>query len=106
MRVTIPCMWRRLILLLAIAAAMAAPAAAPVAAESPIAEVICAPRAEMLLRLRGAEVAGVGMRQEDAVLEVWAKPSGDWTLVQSYANGTTCILAMGEAWEVRQPPPA
>jgi hypothetical protein len=102
MRVTISCMWRRLILLLAFAAATSS----AVVAQSPIAEVICAPRAEMLLRLRGAEVAGVGMRYEDAVLEVWAEPSGDWTLVQSYANGTACILAMGEAWEVRQPPPA
>jgi hypothetical protein len=102
MRVTIPCMWRRLIPPLAIAATLAT----PVVAQSPIAEVICAPRAEMLLRLRGAEVAGMGMRHEDAVLEVWAEPSGDWTLVQSYANGTACILAMGEAWEAMVPPPA
>ena len=99
-------MQRRLIHLLAFAPTLATLVAAPVAAESPIAEVICAPREEMLLRLRGAELAGVGMRHEDAVLEVWAEPSGDWTLVQSYANGTACILAMGEAWEARPPPPA
>jgi hypothetical protein len=91
-------MYSRLILLLALAV--------PAAAQSPIAEVICAPRDELLLRLRGAEIAGAGLRYEDAVLEVWAEPSGDWTLVQSYANGTACILAMGEAWEAVVPPPA
>ena len=78
----------------------------PAAAQSPIAEVICLPRAELLARLKGAEVVGAGLRDAEAVLEVWAKASGDWTLVQSYANGTACILAMGEAWEAAIPPPA
>jgi hypothetical protein len=91
-------MWMRLTLLLA--------AAAPAMADSPIAEVVCLPRAELLLRLRGAEVAGAGLRDGEAVLEVWTEASGDWTLVQSYATGTACILAMGEAWEAMSPPPA
>lgn len=80
--------------------------AAPVLAQNPIAEVLCAPRAEILARLSGAELAGMGLREAEAVLEVWRRPSGDWTLVQSYANGTACILAMGEAWEATVPPPA
>jgi hypothetical protein len=75
-------------------------------AQGPIAEMICVPREELLARMQGAEIAGVGLRYEDAVMEVWAEPSGDWTLVQSYANGTACILAMGEAWETVTPPPA
>jgi hypothetical protein len=75
-------------------------------ADSAIAEMICAPRAEILARLGQASVAGTGLRDTDAVLEVWTKASGDWTLVQSYANGTACILAMGEAWEAVLPPPA
>ena len=40
------------------------------------------------------------------MLEVWTKASGDWTLVQAYANGTACILAMGEAWEGIIAPPS
>jgi hypothetical protein len=79
--------------------------AAPAMAETAIAEMICAPRAEILARLGQAEVAGTGLRDTEAVLEVWTKASGDWTLVQSYANGTACILAMGEAWEAVPPPP-
>ena len=91
-------MWWRLIHLLVLAT--------PVAAQSPIAEVICVPRTELLQRLSGAEMSGSGLRDTETVLEVWTKASGDWTLVQSYANGTACILAMGEAWEAVIPPPA
>ena len=89
---------RRLIPVLALAT--------PVAAQNPIAEVICVPRAELVLRLSGAEVSGSGLRDTETVLEVWTRASGDWTLVQSYPNGTACILAMGEAWEAVIPPPA
>lgn len=91
-------MWQRLVPLLALSA--------PAMAQTPIAEVICAPRAEILSRLQGATITGSGLRDAEAVLEVWAKASGDWVLVQSYANGTACILAMGEAWESVTPPPA
>lgn len=80
--------------------------AGPGMAESPIAEVICLPQAELGQRLAGAERVGSGLRDAEAVLEVWAAPSGDWTLVQAYANGTACIVAMGEAWENVVPPPA
>lgn len=81
-------------------------AASPAAADGPIAEVICVPRAELVQRLAGAAVTGAGLRDTETVLEVWTKTSGDWTLVQSYADGTACILAMGEAWETVIPPPA
>jgi len=91
-------MWRRLIPFLMLSV--------PASAATPIAEVICAPRAEIVARLAGAKVAGSGLRDAEAVLEVWTSQSGDWTLVQSYANGTACILAMGEAWEAVAPPPA
>lgn len=91
-------MWWRLIPLLALAC--------PAMANSPIAEVICVPRTELVQRMAGARVTGSGLRDSETVLEVWTRASGDWTLVQSYANGTACILAMGEAWEAVIPPPA
>lgn len=91
-------MWRRLIPLLLVSG--------PALADSPIAEMICAPRAEIMAKLAGAKMVGSGLRDAEAVLEVWTRASGDWTLVQSYANGTACILAMGEAWEAVPPPPA
>lgn len=93
----------------AIAPVLALLAACPVWADGPIAEVICAPRDEMLLRLRqgfGAELRGMGMRSEEAVIEVWADDQGDWTLVQNWASGRSCILAMGVGWEGLDKPPA
>lgn len=83
--------------------------AAPAWAGNPIAEVICAPRDEMVARLRqghGAELAGMGLRNEEAMIEVWTDPRGDWTLVQTYTSGKACILAIGEGWEPVAPPPA
>ena len=33
-------------------------------------------------------------------MEIWTNPkSGDWTLVQTYVEGNSCIVAMGEYWE-------
>ena len=78
---------------------------APLAAQAgtPIAEVLCAPRAEMVQRLTvqyGARLSGMGLRNVEMVMEIWTDPRGEWTLVQSYTDGKSCILAMGEGWEV------
>jgi hypothetical protein len=89
-------MWMRLGLLFCVSAL-------PVRAESPIAEVICAPRAEMVDRLTvrmGSRVAATGIRDIEAVIEVWTAPSGQWTMVQTYTDGQSCIVAMGEAWDM------
>ncbi|MEX5727229.1 hypothetical protein Ga0609869_000582 [Rhodovulum iodosum] len=74
----------------------------PAQAASPIAEIVCAPRAEMETRLKhrfGAVLQGVGLRGPDEVMELWSSPrSGDWTLVMRYAGGQSCIVAMGADW--------
>lgn len=78
----------------------------PLAAWSPLAEVICAPRPEILARIAaqgGAQLTGTGLRDAETVIEVWSSARGHWTMVQSHANGTACILAMGSDWET--PPP-
>ncbi|SFQ28926.1 hypothetical protein SAMN05421853_103259 [Roseivivax halotolerans] len=76
-------------------------AASPAAAQ--VADVLCdaEDRLERKLTLSyGAELTGRGLRAPDVVLEIWTVPeTGKWTLVQSYANGQSCIVAMGEAWE-------
>jgi hypothetical protein len=86
--------------------------AMPASAADPIASVICADREDMLRRLEveyGASRQGWGLRGNGAVMEVWAVPStGEWTLVQTYAGGQSCIVAIGENWEgtVAQADPA
>lgn len=60
-----------------------------------------------LTEVIGAERQGTGLRDPDTLLEVWVtRHSGDWMIVQSYANGTSCIIAMGEHWQQTRPEPA
>ncbi|KIN78776.1 putative signal peptide protein [Sulfitobacter mediterraneus KCTC 32188] len=54
-----------------------------------------------------AERRALGFRGPETLLEVWIDPrTQDWTLVQTYTNGTSCIIAMGEHWEDLTPAPA
>jgi hypothetical protein len=79
----------------------------PALAADPIASVVCATRETMLRRLEveyGASRQGWGLRGHGSVMEVWAVPStGEWTLVQTYPDGQSCIVAMGESWEMEPP---
>lgn len=93
-------MWHRIAYLIALSCPILAPL--PARAAGPIAEVICFPRAQMVERLSrhyGATLAGSGLRNMEMVMEIWTDPQGDWTLVQNYTDGRSCILAMGEFWE-------
>ena len=90
----------RPLILLSLLWASAAPAA------SPIAEILCEPteRLHRTLASRfGASRAGSGLRDREQVIELWTTPSGDWTLIATYATGTSCIVAMGETWSQDDP---
>jgi hypothetical protein len=82
----------------------------PGASHAWIADLSCDDSArikQMLTQSMGAERQGMGLRDPDTVLEIWVTPKhGDWTIVQNYANGTSCIVAMGESWESKSPQPA
>ena len=83
--------------------------AGPGHAASPIADVICEPTAALydkLSRQFGAAQAASGIRDPEQVMEVWTDARGDWTLVVTYATGTSCIVAMGENWDTRPQNPA
>ena len=75
----------------------------PAFASSPIDDVFCAERADIRRKLTvqfGAVQVGSGLRDREATLEIWSNPTtGAWTLVQTYADGKSCIVAMGDAWE-------
>ncbi|MGQ0563497.1 MAG: hypothetical protein ACT4OK_00315 [Gemmobacter sp.] len=78
----------------------------PARATTPIAEVICGPRADIeqrLTRQYRSGLTGTGIRDPESVVEIWADRQGRWTLVQRNANGTSCILAMGEDWATVDP---
>lgn len=73
-------------------------------------DLICDDRARLESQLQvSMDVIkqGQGVRGPDALMEVWIdQRSGDWTLVQSYSNGRSCIVAMGQHWEVLSRDPA
>lgn len=79
------------------------------AADGRLGEVLCQDRETLRQRLQaqyGAQLIGFGLREPEVLLEIWAMPdNGDWTLVQSYATGSACILAIGESWENLTPGP-
>ena len=92
---------------LAIFVCVLAFAPAPRIGATTVSDLFCDDSARLeqqLLTIHRAQRLGRGMRGPDALLEVWIAPSsGDWTLVQTYANGTSCIVAMGEHWQELAP---
>jgi len=79
----------------------------PTVAGATLSDVTCDDRARMTRTLEtvyGAERQGGGLRDPETMLEIWSRRSdGDWLIVQNYANGTSCIVAMGESWELADP---
>ena len=84
--------------------------ALPTFASAKMADVSCDDSARMtvmLTEVMGAERQGMGLRDPDTMLEVWVtRRSGDCMIVQNYANGTSCIVAMGEHWQASKIEPA
>lgn len=73
-------------------------------------EVSCDDTARLTHKLTyviGAERQATGLRDPDTVLEIWVTGhNGNWVIVQTYSNGTSCIVAMGEHWDSSKAPPA
>lgn len=84
--------------------------AAPTLSASQMAGFSCDDSARltsMLSNTLGAERQGVGLRDPETTMEIWVtQANGEWLIVQTYANGTSCIVAMGEYWENTQSGPA
>lgn len=84
--------------------------ALPYVGDAKMMDVSCDDSARMITTLTevlGAERQSMGLRDPETMLEVWVtRASGDWLIVQNYANGTSCIVAMGEHWESSQTGPA
>jgi hypothetical protein len=88
----------------------------PTTAETPSAVgEICVSDYEQLaakLQQAYAEVpVSAGLGQDGNLVSVFASPStGTWTMVMTRPEGTSCVLAVGEAWQMKTPasfqPPA
>lgn len=63
----------------------------------------CAPRGQVVARLAdkyGESRQAVGLGSNNAVMEVFANiDGGSWTITVTMANGMTCLVASGQAYE-------
>jgi hypothetical protein len=66
------------------------------------AQTMCNKRDEFLSTLqKGYSEAPVamGLVSNGSVLEVLASENGSWTIIVTLPNGTSCVVASGEAWQ-------
>lgn len=95
-------MIRHIVLLIALAlGALLALIALP--ALPALAQANCAPREIVVDRLSGKygeTRQSMGLAANSAVVEVFASDaSGSWTIIVTSANGLTCLIASGQAYE-------
>lgn len=41
----------------------------------------------------------IGLIGDHSLVEVYASPSGTWTILMTRADGNSCIMAAGHSWE-------
>ncbi len=73
------------------------------AASAPaLSQTVCSDRASFLEQLNGRyqeNPVGLGLASSGAVLEILASKGGIWTILVTQPNGTSCVVATGEAWQ-------
>jgi len=65
----------------------------------------CGDRGQILetLKQRHEEMpSAVGLSADGGVLEILVSPEGGWTILVTYPKRPTCVLAVGEAWQMLQ----
>lgn len=84
----------RMTIMAAAVVALFAPAAAQ-------AQLACAPRADLIESLAqkyGEQLTSGGLSGPDMLVEIWTGEEGSWTILMTYASGTSCIMAAGQNW--------
>ena len=71
-------------------------------ARSASAQTACGERAKFLSNLAKTHKeapTSIGVTSAGQVVEVLTSAGGSWTIIVTAANGRTCVVAAGEAWE-------
>jgi hypothetical protein len=66
---------------------------------------ICGERAALLEQFamqHDEKPQALGLGADGGVIEVLVSPAGGWTMLVTYPERPTCVVAMGEAWEMMQ----
>jgi len=77
-------------------------AAALTIAPPALAQVACGEHDAFMERLQskhGESLHAVALVSDGNLLEVTASERGSWTILITQPDGTTCVVAVGEAWE-------
>ncbi len=67
----------------------------------------CGKRDEFVARLEGVydeAPVGMGLAKNGSLVELFVSEAGTWTVMISYANGTSCLIAAGEYWSEMEHP--
>lgn len=65
----------------------------------------CGDRTEILKRLQQKHEEtpqALGLSSDGGVLEILVSPEGGWTILVTYPKRPTCVVAVGEAWQMLQ----
>jgi hypothetical protein len=74
-------------------------------AQAETARPVCGDRTEILKRLeqRHEETPqALGLSADGGVLEILVSPEGGWTILVTYPKRPTCVVAVGQAWQMLQ----
>jgi hypothetical protein len=66
---------------------------------------VCGDRGQILKRLEQGhreQPQALGLSADGGVLEVLVSPEGGWTILVTYPKRPTCVVAVGEAWQMLQ----
>jgi hypothetical protein len=64
---------------------------------------LCGDRDQILKRLEQAHEErpqALGLSGDGGVIEVLVSPEGGWTMLLTYPKRPTCVVAVGEAWQM------
>ncbi|MCG8547479.1 MAG: hypothetical protein MJE12_25055 [Alphaproteobacteria bacterium] len=67
-----------------------------------LAQAACADRAVIAKQLETVHKEtqqAIGLSSGGGVMEVFTSAAGTWTVLMTFPNGKTCVVAAGEAWE-------
>jgi hypothetical protein len=70
------------------------------------AQPMCAPRDKLVTLLEskyGEQQSGYGLVNASAMMEVFVSAKHSFTIISTYPNGLSCIIAAGDNWEVVEP---
>ncbi len=66
------------------------------------AQSICGERRALVATLEktySETPVSVGLASNGAIIEIFASPTGTFTIILTQPNGLTCVMAAGENWE-------